>query len=289
MNEEAGECLKCHGQIFYQYTNESTGILEKKPMNPYYFIDSTHMAKSVHKSFACTDCHSPEYASFPHAGELRMETAYQCIDCHGGDEHYAKYNFEGIEEEFQKSVHFSHNNERFNCWMCHNPHGYELAAREKSSIREVVSMSNKMCLDCHTDQFKFGRLTNEMPYDLAKVHDWLPNQTVHFEKVRCLECHTKVSDDILVSHNILPKDSAVRACVECHSQNSLLMQSLYAQKVQESRSRTGFFNAAILNDAYVIGANRNWYLNVAIAGLLALSVLGVMVHFILRVLFAKKK
>ena len=287
--EEARKCLKCHGNLFYQYENDVTGRIDKKPMNPYYFIDSTRFYNYVHKEFACTDCHSTEYESFPHPGELIMEDHYMCLDCHGGDETFAKYNFEGIEEEYQKSVHYKMDQKGFNCWMCHDPHGYQVALREKSNILDVVAMSNKMCLDCHTDRFKFGRLTNKMPFDLIKTHSWLPNQALHFERVRCLECHTKAPKDILVSHNIMPKDSAVRNCVQCHSQHSLLMESLYSQRVQESRSKGGFLNSAILNESYVIGANRNVYLNIITVVLFALVVLGVGTHLVLRLFIVKKK
>jgi hypothetical protein len=39
------------------------------------------------------------------------------------------------------------------------------------------------------------------------------------------------------------------------------MATLYKFKAKEQR-RAGFFNGIILNDSYVIGANRNEYLNI---------------------------
>jgi hypothetical protein len=61
---------------------------------------------------------------------------------------------------------------------------------------------------------------------------------------------------------IKPKTEAVKLCNECHSQNSMLMASLYKFASKEQR-RDGFFNGVILNESYVIGANRNEYLNLA--------------------------
>ena len=95
---------------------------------------------------------------------------------------------------------------------------------------------------------------------MIKKHDWLPNQAAHFQNVRCIECHTKINNDIPVSHLIKPKEEAVKRCNECHSQNSILMASLYKFESKEQR-RDGFFNGIILNESYVIGANRNEYLN----------------------------
>lgn len=283
------ECLKCHGQIFYHFENEGTGNVDKRPMNPFYHIDSVKMHMSVHKEFACIDCHSYEYETFPHSGQLRMEPKFVCIDCHGGDETYAKYNFEGIVEAFEESVHYKANQENFNCWMCHDPHGYQLALRGQESIKDVVGLSNHMCLDCHTDKFKFGRITENAPKDLAQTHSWLPNQANHFAKVRCVDCHTKVQDKVLVSHAILPKEEAVRNCVQCHSQNSLLMESLYSHRVIESRTEGGFLNAVILNEGYMIGANRNTFLNKISIIIFGLLVFGLGVHLILRLTILKKK
>nr|WP_321408051.1 cytochrome c3 family protein [uncultured Carboxylicivirga sp.] len=283
------QCLKCHGQVFYQYDNEWTGKVDKRPMNPFYYIDSVKMHVSVHKEFSCTDCHSPDYETFPHSGELRMEEKYACIDCHGGDEHFAKYNFEGIEQAFMESVHFKANDDKFNCWMCHDPHGYQLALRGQESIKDVVSLSNQMCLDCHTNKFKFGLISDEMPKDIAETHIWLPNQPNHFENVRCIDCHTQVQSDLLVSHKILPKEEALNNCVKCHSANSVLMESLYSHRVKESREESGFINAAILNEGYMIGANRNLALNYVSVILFGMLLIGLLIHFILRLTIKNKK
>ncbi|MBS2211090.1 hypothetical protein KEM09_06745 [Carboxylicivirga mesophila] len=283
------QCLKCHGQVFYEYHNEWTDQIDRKPLNPFHHIDSTKLHTSVHKMFACVDCHSMEYETFPHSGELRLEEKYQCMDCHGGDETFAKFNFEGIEAAFMESVHYKASDERFNCWMCHDAHGYELALREDRPITEVVELSNNMCLSCHDNKFKYGLLSDDEPQDIASIHSWLPNQSRHFTKVRCIDCHTKVQSDLLVSHNILPKEEAVHNCVECHSSNSVLMESLYAHRAKESRAESGFFNAVVLNEGYIIGANRNKTLNFVSIALFGMLVIGLLIHATLRFIVSKKK
>ena len=90
------------------------------------------------------------------------------------------------------------------------------------------------------------------------------------------------TDSILVAHLIRPKTEAVRLCNECHSKNSILMASLYKFESKEQR-KDGFFNGIILNESYVIGANRNEYLNILSLLVLA-GVIGVIVvHIFFRI------
>jgi hypothetical protein len=81
---------------------------------------------------------------------------------------------------------------------------------------------------------------------------------------------------------IKPKKEAVKLCNECHSKNSILMASLYKFESKEQR-RDGFFNGIILNESYVIGANRNEYLNLLSLAVFV-GVIGVIgVHIVFRI------
>jgi hypothetical protein len=254
-------CFKCHGQNKYEYTNESLGHQVKAMMYSEIIIDRNKFYESNHKSFSCTDCHSGEYVKFPHSGELRMEQIYNCIDCHGGDEKFAKYNFEGIEADYQQSTHFKLEGEGFTCWDCHGPHDYKINVRNNSNLKETILYDNNICLRCHSNYNQFQILSEREEINILQKHDWLPNQESHFKSVRCIECHSQINDTILVSHLINPVEKAVKKCNECHSQNSMLMSSLYKFQSKEQR-KDGFFNGIILNQSYVIGANRNEYLNI---------------------------
>jgi hypothetical protein len=90
-----------------------------------------------------------------------------------------------------------------------------------------------------------------------------------------------MNDSLLVAHRIMPKEKAVKRCVECHSQNSLLTSSLYKYQARENRIRAGFMNAIILNNAFVIGANRNAWLNKLSVVIFIITVLFLLVHFVL--------
>jgi hypothetical protein len=259
----------------------------KKLMNPNFVLDSAEFYAGAHEQFFCTDCHSSDYESFPHPGELRYEPIYTCIDCHGGDDNYAKYKFELIEEEFMASVHSTDSIDDFSCWKCHDPHSFRLNVRTGKEISEIVAYDNDVCFSCHTDKDKFSLLSGEASTALIAKHDWLPNQGLHFSKVRCIECHTETHNDLLVAHKVTPSTQAVKKCAECHSKNSLLMSTLYKHQLIESRQEKGFFNATILNESYVIGASRNYYLNLISIVIFGLTLLGIMIHAILRIKIKK--
>ncbi len=283
--EKAGDnnqCFECHGKKVYKYVNASTGMTERKVMNPNFVFDQEVFYKGVHRHFSCTDCHSPDYETFPHQSELRFEPMYSCLDCHGGDETFAAYHFETIEEEFEKSVHASRHGEQFNCWMCHNPHSYTAMTRSDYKISEIVTSHNLVCANCHDNPVNFQRISDSTKKPLNEIHNFLPNYKLHFSSVRCIECHTSVQDTLWVSHQILEKDQAVKKCSECHSANTMLLSSLYKYQNREAR-KTGTLNSVFLNEAYVIGANRNIYLNIISIALFGMTLLGILIHIIFRI------
>ncbi len=287
IKEDAKVCLDCHGKQTFILHNTLTGQDEKRLMNPYYIIDTVQYLGGVHRSFTCTDCHSMDYGSYPHNGELKLEPLSTCLDCHGGDETYAKFQFERIDEEFQKSVHFMKSGESFSCSKCHNQHYYKNTARNSQQVSEIVAYNNTICLSCHNNLAKYQLVSDQNNPVLGQVHEWLPNQELHFKSVRCIECHTRVTDTLLVSHHIMPKDSAVQNCVQCHSANSMLKASLYKYENLRARSSgDGTVNAVIQNEAYIIGANQIPALKIfsIVAFLLALA--GILGHVFFR--FLKK-
>ncbi|MCK5765026.1 MAG: hypothetical protein KAH26_03530, partial [Bacteroidales bacterium] len=56
----------------------------------------------------------------------------------------------------------------------------------------------------------------------------------------------------------------------------------YKMQFTDQRSLTGFSNAAMLEEAYIIGANRNYYLNRLSVVLFGLVLLLIAVHAVLR-------
>ena len=211
-----------------------------------------------------------------------MEEEFNCIDCHGGDEKFARFRFEEIEAEYQKSVHYKLSEMGFTCWKCHGPHDYKISVRNSSNMKETILYDNNICLNCHANYNHFQILSEREEINILKEHNWLPNQAAHFKNVRCIECHSELNDSILVSHLINPKEKAVKKCNECHSRNSLLMSSLYKFKLKEQR-KDGFFNGIILNESFVIGANRNEYLNIISIAIFAIMILIIGAHLCFRI------
>ena len=283
--EENENCFKCHGQSKYTYQNKESGKIITKMMYTEVIMDRAVFYESNHREFKCTDCHSEDYTTFPHAGNLRMETKPNCIDCHGGDAKYAKFNFENIDKEFQESVHSEKHSEDFTCWMCHNAHTYKITARSNETIKHTIAYDNAICLTCHGNINKYQLLTDKENPNLIVKHEWLPNQVLHFKSVRCIECHTrKINDSTLVAHKILPKKEAVKKCAECHSNNSVLMASLYKYQLNEVRSARGFLTSIFSGDSYAIGANRNFYLNIVSLIIFGFVITGIAIHAILRII-----
>ncbi len=279
--EDNEKCFRCHGQEKYEYDNDMLGTSVKDLMCADHIIRRGDFYISNHKSFSCTDCHSADYVTFPHPGELRMELKYNCLDCHGGDETYSSFSFEMIDADYRESVHFKLEEDGFNCWKCHDPHTYRISMRDSKNLKATILYNNNICLNCHSDYKRFQILSDRDEVNLLKTHEWLPDQASHFKSVRCIECHTKINDSILVSHLVLSKDKAVKLCNECHSSNSILMASLYKFQSKEQR-KDGFFNGIIMNESYVIGANRNAYLGTASMLIFGFVMLFILIHIIFR-------
>jgi len=261
-------CLRCHAETEFHAEGKTISVPDS------VFIHPEKFKHSVHGGFKCIDCHVEEYNTYPHDATLKEEYMNACMDCHGGDENFAQFHFEGIEQEYIKSVHHTALGDSFSCWKCHNPHEYNNMFRHNMNIREVVSNNNEMCLNCHKN--------------IAQNHDWLPNQELHFASVRCIDCHTRVRDTLVLEHWIVPGNEAVKNCVECHSKNSLLLTTLYRHKIKEKRSQFGFLNSSLLKDTFIMGANRNYWLNRLSIGIFVLVILCIVVHATLLKLYRKK-
>ncbi|RPI45431.1 MAG: hypothetical protein EHM46_01735 [Bacteroidetes bacterium] len=280
VEENEASCLKCHGEEKYILEDTLFGRSLTQRMYADLIVDRDAYYSGVHGSFSCTDCHSYDFEVFPHSLEARLEESYTCLDCHGYDENYAHYQFEEIDMEFSESIH---NFEGFSCWKCHDPHSYKPSMREAESIMEAITYNNNICLVCHANFDRFMLLTDREEINVVERHDWLPNQVAHFEAARCLECHAEISDTVLVAHQVLPVEQAVQRCAECHSRDSRLMHTLYKYRARQER-QAGFVNGVIINDSFVIGANRIPWLDRLSIAVFALALLVILIHVIFRII-----
>jgi hypothetical protein len=276
-------CFKCHSLKKYQYSDEASGKIMKGVIDPDGILSIDSFYSSNHKSFSCTDCHSSQFQEFPHSEELKNEPQFNCLDCHGGDPSYAVFNFEEIDTEFRRSVHFRLEDKGFTCWECHDPHSYKLTARHSEDLKETVLYDNAICLDCHGHYNRFRLYSDREKINLKKVHKWLPHQSTHFNSVRCIDCHTKANEKLLVPHYVMPEEAALRDCKKCHTGDAEAMTSLLMIKT-DGKSNQDFNNDAVVNGLSLIGPNRNKLLNNLLLIFFTAVIAIIGIHIIFRVI-----
>ena len=282
-NSQTNEyCLKCHGQSKYAYQNPESKKTIYNRMYTELIIKRDEFYVSNHREFKCTDCHSEDYGTFPHPGNLRMESRPSCLDCHGGDEKYAKYQFEKIDSNFMASVHSLKHSQDFTCWMCHNPHTYKINARTNENLQETITYDNLICLNCHGDVTRYELLTSKKQPNILNKHEWLPNQASHFTHVRCIECNTQNKDTLAVAHQIVPKNLAVKKCESCHAKNSILYASLFKYQIQENIKKKGWFKGLFLSETATIGPDQDNTLNIISFILFGFTLSAILIHAFLR-------
>ena len=288
LNEQ--NCLVCHGKLVYTLTDTVSGVSRKQLMAQHNVVSPDLFYNSVHWSFNCLDCHSEGFKSFPHTMEARFETAWSCIDCHGYDPNYAQYGFEEIDAEYQKSIHYTATDGLVTCWKCHDAHYYNPLARQTTGGRDYIIRSNEMCLSCHGHSDIMGMISEKGLEKVLPKHEWLPNVERHLEAVRCLDCHTRMSDSVLIAHEVMPADSAVKTCTDCHNKNSILMGTLYKYSSKENRDEKGFVNGVMLkNDSYVIGANRSKFISLTGILIIGMTLVIGLIHTIFRIIIKPVK
>ena len=281
--EDNAVCFKCHGNMFFNVVDEDSGETFRRKMYQGLIIDSVKYYETNHWSFTCTDCHSYDYNTYPHADALHYEPMAACEDCHGGDDAMAKYNFDGIVEEYNKSHHTKLPDYPYTCWSCHDPHSFKMEVRSEKVLTNVVANDNGMCLQCHGTVGYSDIMMGVALDPMMEIHSWLPGTENHLRHVRCLECHGEIREDVMVAHNILPKEQAIRTCEECHSSDSRLLHTLYKYQIQEGRMERGVFGALSTSDIFVVGSNRNERLNLLSLIIMGGMALGIMVHVFFRI------
>jgi len=260
-NMTTAYCLRCHGMETLAYRDNITG----KIVNLY--VDPQQYRQSNHWRLECITCHTANYSHYPHPENA--ENLY-CLDCHKDDPKFTPYGFTEIEQAVKNSIHASI---EFSCFSCHDPHQFKVS-RVGEDISEIVRYDNEICLNCHASPLT----------QLVISHQWLPKPLLHWRSIRCLECHTRYS-----THQILPAKESVKNCVECHSKEATLLSSLYQYRSQEDLQKTGWFNKAVFNNAYIIGMSRHETIDRWSLIILVLTIGGLFAHGLGRFLARSKK
>lgn len=255
---ESAYCLRCHSMETLAYRDTVTGKVVTLAVNPQQYQESNH------KRLACIECHKADYSPYPHPESVKAENLF-CLDCHQDDPKFVPYRFEEIEATFKNSIHATQFPNEFTCFSCHDSHQFKVS-RVGGELAQIVRYDNEICLSCHAELLKTDNLS----------HSWLPNITLHWRSVRCIECHTPTTPQF--SHQILPAEQSVRNCVQCHSKEATLLSRLYQYRSQENLQKTGWLNKAIFNQAYIIGMSRNETIDRWGLIILALTLVGLLAH-----------
>lgn len=290
MNRKANEaCFACHSEFGFKNPPRTDMDMKKLAETIY---DPKVYAGSNHGTMDCRQCHGQGYNDFPHSVTGKNETS-PCSECHATK-------VARLEPQYDASVHarIESVKTKFTCATCHDPH-IDLGATLLKDPLKISAQDNKACLECHdsdqtyakyaADDEKTPGIKKTRP-NVDKIHDWLPNTKLHWQAVRCVECHTpEVKANRPLSHEILDKKKAEKNCVSCHSAKSSLRTRLYRHLVKEEVTRFGFTNSVILSSSYVIGATRNPTLDLIVIGLVVLTLAGVLLHGAIRVIAAIRR
>jgi len=283
------ECFACHSEAGISKPPKAglnLSALKGSKLKPEVFVDSNHGGMD------CRECHGRSYNAYPHAAAGKTETS-PCSDCHAAKQMR-------LEPQFNASVHAKSPamKEKFQCKTCHDPH-ITLVAKKLKDPHKIVAQDNESCLQCHNSDETFAKFApdkKDQPGekkarpDIDAIHHWLPNTKMHWQAVRCVECHTpQVAEGKMLSHEILSKDKAEKNCLSCHARDSSLNLRLYRHLAKDEQQKYGFTNSVILSNSYVIGATRHPLLESIIWSLMALTVLGVLGHGLLRMICAIRR
>jgi hypothetical protein len=276
---EIRACLVCHGMETIAYRDPETAeILD-------LFIDRERYAQSNHAALACTGCHKPSYRQYPHRHGSADEGLH-CGGCHDDDPKFERYRFEAIKTEFERSVHVRGNadggaagqspRKALTCFSCHNAHVFRVT-QPAGDLAAIVAGHNRVCTTCHA----------KLQSALSDSHAWLPHREAHWRSVRCLDCHTPLTD--IPSHEILPAGQGVRSCDDCHSRESTLLNQLYSYRAEQAIARQGLISMAVFYQAYVVGMSRNPWIDRLALGLAGLMLVGLAAHGVGRYLAYRAK
>ena len=269
--EANAQCLACHSEAGLKNPPRPDMHMEGLAN---HLISADRFVKSVHGEEACKDCHGEPYTQYPHQANARYQIK-MCPECHKSAKR------EKV-PEFQTTLHFKNHPYNFGCTSCHNPHTLQ-KAKTLGSEKKVVAQDNGMCRDCHDSEQRFAQFTTRERPDLEEAHKFLPNPELHWKSVRCVDCHTPAKEGGGTSHAILGKDKAERDCSVCHNATSSLRVRLYRHFAEQGTfQKAGFINTPLLKEAYVVGATRNTWLDLASWILTAAVVVGCVGHGLAR-------
>jgi hypothetical protein len=286
--DENERCFKCHDRSVVMPEPGKTVNQDSINLKENQIITRQEFYRSNHRSLSCVGCHADPLPGSPDRTSKEAAVSRTCNDCHQYLKDHTHFKFAAIEEEYLQSIHHKRKQAEFSCWKCHNPHINRITSRNTENMYAVIADDNRACLSCHKHAVSFSDHDKKEVTEKQEKHNWLPETEEHLKGVRCIDCHTKINKDLIIAHQILPKEESVRKCSECHSQNSILLITLYKNQYNGDIAKNAMLNSVIMNNVYVAGANRSNTVNNICLSLLGLVFCGILMHMIPRILTKPK-
>ena len=185
-------CFMCHSQPTLSIKDSTFGIIKD------FYVDSAAYYDSHHGDLECTDCHSEDFADFPHS-PAALKEYLTCLECHEKEYLVVKgIKYNKITSELKQSVHYEAMGHKSDCSFCHDPHTIKLKESPLWKIRDTYPIEDQMCVECHDTEYKWFKGGSQR-VNLKAIHGTISNDIEKWQGKKCIDCHTK--DDAV--HNII--------------------------------------------------------------------------------------
>jgi cytochrome b subunit of formate dehydrogenase len=184
-----GGCQECHA--------DPELTLRRSGRTVSLFIDSDRLAKSVHHSLDCADCHEGlDPDAVPHAKPIPQ---VDCFACHDqlGKSHRFHPALQRLEEGGPANL-------STDCASCHGSH--DTVSPKSPAFAFRPQRQEASCGECHErESERYGRSAHARM--LAEASPEAPT---------CLACHSGTSALKLASEGTDRKQATIELCVSCH-------------------------------------------------------------------------
>ena len=204
---ESSPCLDCHSDQGMEIDLASEEVLS-------LYVDDEALAKSVHATIECTECHtdlkgeesSHEERPFPTRREFAVNYSEQCKECH----------FQNYTKTLDSVHHALVSQGKLGaavCTDCHGAHAIGPAAEPRSRI-------SKMCATCHQE------IAEEY---LKSVHGSALLENENPDVPNCTDCHR--AHDIVDPRAGEWLQNTPQMCGNCHSDARMMKKYGLSTKV----------------------------------------------------------